>query len=217
MTGEDLTDPPWATNATLHSIATARAVRRFVDAPVDAATLRTLVQAATCAPNPRNVQPWEFVVVTDPARRASIGTAIEPRAREVEAAIPRLRSEERRQVYRSGAALMRSLGTAPALVFVCGHPREYGADFNDREILLSALHTAAQNLLLAARSLGLGGAFTTLHLHAEEAIRSTLELPPEVEIGVTIPIGIPASSTGAVRRRPVDEVLHLDRYVPRAR
>jgi nitroreductase len=212
VTADRATTPSWASNQTLATIATARAVRRFRDEAVPRGQLRRLIQAATCAPNPRNVQPWEFVVITDPDRRARIATAIEPRAAEVEAAIPYLRSEARRKVYRAGAALMRSLGSAPALVLVCGHRREYGPDFDDHEILLSALHTASQNLLLAARSLGLGGAFTTLHLHAEDEIRDVAELPDDLVIAATIPVGVPAGIPGPVRRRPVDEVLHFERY-----
>jgi nitroreductase len=212
VTADEAETPPWASNETLATIATARAVRRFQDEPVTREQLRSLIQAATCAPNPRNLQPWEFVVITDPDRRARIAAAIEPRAAEVEAAIPRLRSEARRKVYRAGAALMRSLGSAPALVLVCGHQRDYGPDFDDREILLSALHAASQNLLLAARSLGLGGAFTTLHLHAEAECRDVAGLPDDLVIAATIPIGVPAGTTGPVRRRAVDEVLHFDRY-----
>ena len=204
--------PEWASNPTLATIATARATRRYKPDPIPHEQLRTLVQAATCAPNPRNHQPWEFVVITDAENRARIGAAVEPRAAEVDAAIPKLRSEERRQVFRAGAALMRSLATAPALVLVCGRPHDYGPDFNSHDILLSALHTAAQNLLLAARSLGLGGAFTTLHLHAEQVIREEACLPDEVHIAALLPIGAPDTPGGPVRRRPVDEVLHWERY-----
>lgn len=207
-------EPWYAQHPTLETIATARAVRSFTDEPVPQAVLRTLVQAATCAPNGRNLQPWEFIVVTDPERRARLGAALEPRAAEVDAVIPRLRDPKKQRMYRGAAALMRSLGTAPALVFVCGHERDYGPEFPDREILLSALHSAAQNLLLAARALGYGGAFTTLHLHAEQEVRATIGVPDTLHLAATLPIGRPAGATGPVSRRPVDEVLHWDHYDP---
>lgn len=208
------TAPWYAQHPTLETIATARAVRAFTDEPVPREVLRTLVQAGTCAPNGRNLQPWEFVVVTDPVRRAALGAALEPRAQEVDAVVPRLRDPAKQRMYRGAAALMRALGQAPALVFVAGHEYEYGPEFPDREILLSALHSAAQNILLAARALGYGGAYTTLHLHAEAAVRETIGLPPELYIAATLPIGRPDQATGPVRRRPVDEVMHWDHYEP---
>ena len=56
----------------------------------------------------------------------------------------------------------------------------------------SALYPAAQNLILAARALGLGTTFTTLHRPAEPVVREVLGIPDDVKIAATIPIGWPA-------------------------
>ena len=195
-------------------MATARAIRSYRPAPVPDELLERLIFAGTRAPSPRNTQPWEFIVVRDAEVRRRIGDALEPRAAEVEAAIPRLRTDVKKRMYQGAADLLRALGTAPTIIFVAGWQRDFGEEFPAEDMMLSALHTSAQNILVAARAMGLGAAFTTFHLHAQEEVRAAIEAPDDLHLAVTIPIGWPASNTGPVRRRPVEEVLHWDRYVP---
>ena len=97
------------------------------------------------------------------------------------------------------------------VVFVCGgvsyppgQPRE--------QMTWAALYPATQNLLIAARALGLGAALTTLHSIAEQVVRSELGIPDDVLIAATVPVGYAAVSTGPVRRRPVGEVLYRNRW-----
>ena len=200
-------------DAVFATMGTARAIRQLRADPVPPELLEKLIWAATRAPNPRNLQPWEFIVVTDPGQRAAIGDLLEPRAAEVEQAIVRLKEPWQRSMYQRTADLIRSLGKAPAIIFVCGRVMTFGPEFPAEEIVLSAVHTAAENIILGARALGLGTVFTTLHLHANESIRSLLSLPDDIRIAVTLPIGWPVTSFGTLRRKPVDEVLHWDRYI----
>ena len=60
------------TNETIESIMTTRAIRRFTDAPVTDDELRTCLRAAQQAPSGGNVQPQQYLVVTDPERRAVV-------------------------------------------------------------------------------------------------------------------------------------------------
>ena len=80
------------------------------------------------------------------------------------------------------------------------------------EWIPSTLYPAAQNLIVAARAVGLGSVFTTFHKLAEAKVREILGLPPEVQIAVTIPLGFPARDFRPVKRKPVDEVVHWDRW-----
>lgn len=205
MTADPAVFDPTAVDDVMSS---ARATRSFQDRPVDRRLLTEIVEAATWAPSARNTQPWEFVVVDDPEPRGRIGGLLEPRAAEVDAAAERLPDETRRKMYRSAAGLIRSIGTAPAVVFVCGRATDYGREFSAEDMVLSAVYTAAQNLLLAARARGLGAAFTTLHVHADSAIHDVLALPDDVSVAVTIPVGWPTTPFKPLQRRPVTEVLH---------
>jgi iodotyrosine deiodinase len=54
-----------------------RSVREFSDGPVSIAALEACVAAAASAPSGANKQPWTFVLVTDPAVKASIRQAAE--------------------------------------------------------------------------------------------------------------------------------------------
>jgi nitroreductase len=74
------------------------------------------------------------------------------------------------------------------------------------------VYPAAQNLTLAARGLGLGSTFTTFHAAADAEFREELGIPNDVRIGVTVAIGWPERAFGPVRRKPVSEVLHWDRW-----
>src|SRR5204863_137106 len=55
------------------ALSTTRAVRRFTDAPISAADIMTCLRAATQAPSGGNIQPWQFLVVTDVATRRALG------------------------------------------------------------------------------------------------------------------------------------------------
>ena len=71
---------------------------------------------------------------------------------------------------------------------------------------------AVQNLLLAARGLGLGATLTTLPLWSTALARRTLGLPANVTPVAVIPLGWPRGRYGPTTRKPVGEVVHLDRY-----
>ena len=76
----------------------------------------------------------------------------------------------------------------------------------------ATLYPAAQNLIVAARAVGLGSVFTAYHALAEKEIRALLRLPAAARIAVTVPLGWPARPFGPLKRRPVEEVLHWERW-----
>ena len=59
-----------------------RTVREFADRPVPRAVIEDCVRAAATAPNGANMQPWHFVVVSDPAIKQRI--RVEAEAEETE-------------------------------------------------------------------------------------------------------------------------------------
>ena len=72
----------------------------------------------------------------------------------------------------------------------------------------SSIYPAVQNLLLAARALGLGTVLTTFSQRIEPTLRELLSLPDNAKPVALIPIGFPDANFGPVNRRPVEEVLH---------
>lgn len=191
-------------------MGTARAVRWLRPDPVPAEVVERLVWAATRAPSPGNTQDWAFVCVDDREVLGRIGAAV---ASVMGPAIDRMDKPDRAtRVMLTGARhLATNLAAAPLVVFVCGGVA-YPPGRPRVEMTWSALYPATQNLLLAARALGLGATLTTLHAVAEPVVRAELGLPDDVVIAATVPVGYPAVPFGAVTRRPVAEVLHRNRW-----
>jgi len=71
---------------------------------------------------------------------------------------------------------------------------------------------AVQNLLLAARALGLGGAITNFAKPHEAELMALLGIPDDHEIYCLIPLGYPLDRPGPVRRKPVRQVVFMDRW-----
>ncbi len=189
---------------------TCRAIRYLKPDPIPGAVLDKVLWAATRAPSPGNSQGWDFVVVDDAeAKRViaeAMGAAMLPAISRMQ---PRDRTE--RLMFDGAAAIIASLATAPVVIFVTG-PVIYPAGRPDESFTWSALYPAAQNILLAARALGLGTVFTTLHRAADGVIRETLGIPDHIRIAATIPIGYPDANFGPVKRRPVADFVHRNRW-----
>ena len=193
------------------AMATGRAIRRFTKEPVSDELLERLIWAATRAPSPGNSQGWDFIVVTDSAIKAQLGKVIGERMQAFrQAATPTDDARELRM--REDAIHMAThLDEIPAIIFVCGAPA-YPPQAPQMSFVWSALYPATQNLLIAARSLGLGTTLTTFQMVAEAEIRTALGVPANVQIAAMIPVGWPAAAFTPVRRKPVSEVLHRNRW-----
>jgi nitroreductase len=91
---------------------------------------------------------------------------------------------------------------APVIVLVCllryRDPNPYEG---------ASVYPAVQNLLLAARGLGYGGAVTMWQLPVEQELREILAIPDEAALSACITLGRPAGQHGPVRRRPLRDVV----------
>jgi nitroreductase len=192
------------------AMGTARAMRRLRPDPIDDDAVERLIWAATRASSANNTQPWDFVVVRNDEQRRRIAEVIGPVGDKLESRYASADEGVRRRVHEA-SELARNIADVPTLVFVCGTNR-YPAARPKVEWMYSAVFGAAQNLLVAARALGLGAAYTTLHDAGEQAIKDILGIPDDRTLAVTIAVGHPARPFGPVSRRPVEEVLHLEKW-----
>jgi nitroreductase len=76
----------------------------------------------------------------------------------------------------------------------------------------ASIYPACQNLLLAARALGYGGAFTGWHVAVEAELRALLGVPDGTFMAGTITIGKPQGRHGPVRRRPMAELVYEESW-----
>jgi nitroreductase len=202
------------------AMSTQRAIRRLKPDPVDDALVLKLIELALKAPTGSNAQNWEFVVVRDTAVKAKLA-GLNRRAWNLYGGIGR------RIAQRNGDAGMEKILNAvqwqadhfeeiPVIVVAClkgiippWPPIAAGSAYG-------SIYPSVQNLLLAARAAGLGAALITLPLWSKFLARRALGLPWTVSPCAVIPLGWPKGRYGPTTRRPVGEVVSLDRYGNRA-
>ncbi len=193
------------------AMATQRAVRRFKPDPVPPGAISRVLDAATRAPSGGNSQPWSFVVLQDADVRRQVG-ALYKDAWDA-GGIDRFTSDPdpaKARVYKSAKYLADKMGEAPVLILACVESGGRGPSFTTG----ASIYPAVQNLMLAARALGLGTVITTIHRGREREIKELLGIPDDVTTAALIPMGYPAEGAGfgPVRRRPTSDVTYLDRW-----
>ena len=200
------------------AMETQRAVRRLLPDPVDDAIVLRCIELALQAPTGSNAQNWEFVVVKDPAVKEQLARQYR-RAWRVYGAIGRRVVKRRHDDDRSARTLravewqVEHFAEVPVLVVAClrgglrpPFPQLAASSY------YGSIYPSVQNLLLAARAVGLGAALVTLPLWSTRAARRILGLPRSVTPCCVIPLGWPRGRYGPTSRNPVGDVTHLDRY-----
>lgn len=195
----------------LEAIGTARAMRWLKPDPVPPPLMEKVLWAATRASSPNNVQPWDFVVVQDSDTRRRIGGLFAPLVPAERPVPPADVDATTRRTAEGAMNLMANFGDVPAVVFVCG-ANVYPPGEPDVTYMYSAVFAAAQNLVVAARAVGLGAAFTTFHRYFDAPLRELLGIPDDRFIAVTIPVGWPARPYGPLTRKPLEQVVHQDHW-----
>jgi nitroreductase len=193
----------------IEAMESCGATRYLKSDPVPQELLERVLYAATRAPSPANSQGWDFIVVRDPVLKEKIRDLIAARFRSERASVPPPATEVERQRAASAEDLLESLARVPALIFVCGAPC-FPPHAPMERFVWTALYPATQNLLVAARSLGLGTTMTTFQMYAENEIRELLGIPQEVKFAAMVPIGWPERPFVKVKRKPLAKVVHWD-------
>lgn len=188
------------------AIHTQRAIRYFKPDPVPRELLDKILEAASKAPSGTNRQMWHFVIVQDAELRRKLADFYRRAGR---TALPNLQwlADVNPRILRSATHLVEHMDDAPVLLLAC---IEHGGSTN--LTTGSSIYPAVQNILLAARGLGIASALTTFHKQYEDEVKALLGIPDNVETAALLPIGYPAEGAryGPTRRKPLDEVTHWD-------
>lgn len=199
------------------AMETQRAVRRVRPDPVDDTVVRRCLELALEAPTGSNGQNWEFVVVRDGAVKAALAVQYRRSFRLYGALARRLRSDEQTaRIVRSVQWQVDHFEQIPVVIVCCLRGGGRLPFVPLPPIALSShygsIYPSVQNLLLAARSIGLGSALITLPLWSTTVARRALGLPFSVEPCCVVTLGWPIGRYGRKARKPVGAVVHLDRY-----
>lgn len=186
---------------------TQRSIRKFKPDPIPPEDIRLILEAGVKAPNGGNQQTARFLVLTDRDVIQKFGELYreawwakrrdENKPWTTREAIP---PEE--AVSRSAAQLADEIKDAPAIVLA----------FSIRKGQASSVIPATQNLMLAARALGIGSVPTTLHPTVMERVYALLGIPSEMEFHFCIPLGYPRGRFGPTKRRPTAETTYLNHW-----
>jgi nitroreductase len=184
-----------------------RSIRRFRSDPIPMDDLHLILDAAVKAPNGGNRQPGRFLVLNEPEVIRQFGALYR------EAWWAKRRDEKQPWTSReqippeaksqiAAARLADEIKDAPCIVLALTTVRG-GA---------SSIIPSVQNLMLAARALGIGSVPTTLHPTVMERVYALLGIPQEMEFHLCIPLGYPRGSFGPTQRKPAAEVTFLNRW-----
>ncbi|MBI4491572.1 MAG: nitroreductase family protein [Chloroflexi bacterium] len=204
-------DTAATTNNLFEAMETLRAMRHLEARPVPRAAIERLIFYATRAASGGNRQNWAFVVVTEREKVAAIGRLYrEGSEGSLQQRLDEAQDEGARRVYASALHLARHMGEAPCLILVC----QRGPLPDDRvsaAVYYGSIFPAAQNLMLAARALGLGATLTTMQVRREPELKALLGLPDDVHTVCLIPVGYPVRPFSRVKnRRDPGEVTHWE-------
>jgi nitroreductase len=198
----------------VEAMETQRAVRRLKPDPVDDETVLRVIELATKAPTGSNRQGWEFVVVRDPDVKHQLAR-LNRQAWSVYRRLGRkqVRTDATQRMVDAVQWQADHFEEVPVVVVACLHGRApvFGPPIVASSFYGSA-YPAVQNLLLAARAVGLGATLTTFPLWSTTLARRTLGLPSKVTPVAVVPMGWPHGRYGPTTRKPVADVVHLDRY-----
>ena len=162
----------------LDVIMTRTSIRNFTGEPVSQEQLEIILKAGMAAPTAMNSQPWRFVVVTDQEKIASVF---------------------------GGGPRSGVFDTAGAVIVVCGESTSMRKPFGQPDapeeeqpnmFWFEDCSAAAENILLAAKALGLGAVWTAGYPAMERItpIAAALGIPEKVVPLCIIPAGVPAEN-----------------------
>ena len=167
-------------------IKTRRSIRKYQNTPVPWDLVAKVVDAGRLAPSAGNLQNWKFIVVLDEGKRGQLAEAC------------------LHQMW---------MAKAPVHIVIVSEPevseRFYGAR-GDRLYSVQNCALAAENMLLQAHNLGLGGCW--VGAFDENMVSRVVGLPAKMEVRpqAVITLGYPAEKPAEPAKYPLENVTYLE-------
>ena len=147
----------------LDTIFSRKSVRAYADEPVSPQDVEMLLKAAMAAPSGRNIQPWRFVVVRDPAVKAKLAVGFN-----------------------------KMIATAPVAIVLCGRTTKESGEPNNNWTADCAAATENLLLAAEALGLGAVWTACYPYDDRMNPAIEALGLPKDVMPYAIIPLGHPA-------------------------
>lgn len=198
------------------AIHTQRSIRNLKPDDVPDDLIQKILEAAIRAPSGGNRQPWHFLVLRDAETKQKLAAIYRACSDELIATAPFYRDAlanpeadpAAQRMIRSSRELVERFAGIPVFILPLMHNDGGKLAFTSG----ASIYPAMQNLMLAARALGLGSCPTTIHRYRHDDVRQLLGIPNEWDVAAIVPLGFPNGKFGAGPRRPLAEVSSLDRF-----
>lgn len=202
MTGQDRLTMPIG-----EAMFTQRSIRRLRPDPIPDEDIRTIIEAAIKAPSGGNTQPGRWLVLTDREVIQQFGALYHEAwwAKRRDEGKPWTRREDipaEEKVPRAAAKLADEIADAPCIVLALTTGKGQA----------NSILPGVQNLMLAARALGVGSVPTTLHPQVMDRVYELLGIPDTAEFHLCIPLGYPRGNFGPTSRRPSAETTYFNHW-----
>lgn len=174
-------------------IKNRRSIRKYEDKPVPEELLNQVLESVKWAPSWANSQCWEIVVIRDPSIKKKLQETFPP----------------------AGNPAVKAVVNAPIVLALCA---KMGVSGYYKEVVTTKfgdwmmydLGLATQNICLTAHSLGLGTVI--VGLFNQDKAGKAINIPDGYELVSLIPLGYPAKSGNAPKRREVPEFTHAETF-----
>ena len=174
-----------------------RAIRNFTDEDVPDELVDQVITAGIHAPSGSNTQPWHFIVIRDQTIKNAISDVYEEAQADSSTTTEAIES------------VRQPLSAAPVLIVACVNtPASGQAGFQTG----ASIYPSVQNIMLAARAIGLGTVMTTMHRRRKARIHEILDIPDHIESAAIIPLGWPDREYGPNRRPSLEKFVMHDRW-----
>jgi nitroreductase len=184
--------------------------------------LLRILELSLKAPTSSDSQDWSYIVVKSREQKARLARLYRILYRTFNPLVERgvAGDTAAQRSIRPGQWQAENFEDIPVFVIPCYRRSVKHAPVGFPQISVSSyygsVYPAVQNLLLACRAVGLGASLQTLPIWFVPAAKRILGLPWNVNPVCIIPIGWAEGKYGPTRRRPIEEVVHVDTYGNRA-
>ena len=174
-------------NETLSTIFARKSIRRYQDRPIAEADIRTILEAGMAGPTCVNARDWSFLVVTD---REVLNAMADANGRPAQ-----------------------PLRTAPLAILICGDMGRAFPPAKDYAVIDTSI--AAENMILAAQSLGIGSVWlgTWPQMDRVKNQAALFGLPEDIVPHSVIAFGYPAEDPDkSAKPRYEEDRVHFNRW-----
>lgn len=207
-----------------HALKTTRSVRFRLDfeREIDAEAITECLEIALQAPTASNSQQWQWVVLTDREKIAAVAEvyrrsfevlANRPAEERPDYGLGDSRTEQAERVTASATYLAAEMHRCPAMLLACISGRVENEGAQRQAAVYGSILPGAWSFMIAARTRGIGMAWTTLHLRHEEEVADLIGMPRDVTQAALFPMAyFSGEDFKPAPRVPLEQVVHWNEW-----